>query len=144
FIVSTVGLIGYGINSLLKKENLPSVTFSFPVFKILFILIASSFVIFVGSMFTFGGMALLAADDEPNDAELTEKSVGKDETDNSEKIDEQAKKDAADEEKTKREEAESDAKAQQTKDTEKKQTKDPPNKDKLKKESQRKSKKLSE
>lgn len=144
FIVSTVGLIGYGINSLLKKENLPSVTFTFPVFKILFILIASSFVIFVGSMFTFGGMALLAADDEPNDAELTEKSVGKDETDNSEKIDEQAKKDAAYEEKTKREEAESDAKEQQTKDTEKKQTKDPPNKDKLKKESQRKSKKLSE
>src|SRR5699024_2487857 len=127
FIVSTIGLIGYGTNSLLKKKNLPSVTFSFPVFKILFILIISSFVIFLGSMFTFGGIALLAADDEPNIAEVPEetneaniKSDDLAEIDKEAESNEQANKDSVDEKKKRNEEAEKRKKEQPSKDPSKK------------------------
>lgn len=142
FIVSVIGLIGYGINTFLKKQNLSKITFQFPVFKILLILFISSFVMFAGSIFTIGGIALFAADEEANSSELVDEQAGTGEIEADEKV-------AENEAKKKQEEQEAAEKSKDEKgaiDSESKEKADTPEKDKkpAKEKTEEKTKQLSE
>lgn len=112
FIVSSVGLVGYGVNQLFNKLRLPSRKFKYPVFKILTTTIIASFIVFLVSSFTADELGYLAAEDK--EAEVEEVIAEKE-------IEEEAE--SVPEEKEAKEEKEKEKKGKPKKKKEKKQTK---------------------